>query len=231
MTRTVNHSRHVTKQITIALLAFSLVFVFSEKIYSQKNEATPIKTEKTTDKIKKSKTPTSPEKIVRNGYKAPGPGLTPQEMNEYHANIKKYSVTGIDKGHKYETLEMSAEEKKRMYALFMKMNDNQHQTTKYSFFQMPMPVKSFPSEAQFESWKDPKVFGVWINDKKVNNAELEKYKASDIAEWWSSYVYANARKGKIYKYQLDLTTNDRFDKTYDGRVNDRIIIAGHIPIK
>ena len=154
-----------------------------------------------------------------------GPGLTTSEMDEYKsvtdANTK---IEGNAKGLKWKKLTVTPEEKKRLYALYGKMNKEQRSQTDFIFFQMPIPVKSAPDENTFQSWKDPVMFGVWINEKKVPNSELNKYKNSDIVEFWSSKLYGGAKKGKIYKYQLDLTTNEAFDKSYNIRVNDRIIV-------
>ena len=105
------------------------------------------------------------------------------------------------------------------------MNEEQRNKTDFSFFQMPIPTKLAPDENTFQSWKDPAMFGVWINDKKVPNSELSKYKSSDIAEFWTSKLYGAAKKGKKYKYQLDLTTNEAYDKSYNNRVNDRITVG------
>ena len=91
---------------------------------------------------------------------------------------------------------------------------------------MDMPVKKAPTPEMFENWKKATVFGIWINDKHVPNSALDKYKYSDIAEYDLSKLYGAALKGRIYKYQLNLLTNDYFDKTYDYRVKNLVLISG-----
>lgn len=62
-------------------------------------------------------------------------------------------------------------------------------------------------------------------DKHVPNFELNKYTHSDIAEYDLSKLYGAALKGRSYKYQLNIMTNEYFDKTYEERVNNRVLIA------
>ena len=84
-----------------------------------------------------------------------------------------------------------------------------------------MPKKIIPAEAQFEKWKNPSDYGVWIDGKKVLNEDLNKYKASDFSHYSvSSLAYTQKMKEDVmrsfnlktmYKVQLNLTTNDGYD--------------------
>jgi bla regulator protein BlaR1 len=111
------------------------------------------------------------------------------------------------------------------------MSPEQQKESSVSVFESPVPVKKTPSPELFEKWKNPQVFGVWINGKKVNNRELENYKYSDIVETQISKLYGKAKTSVTYKYQLELTTNDLFDKTYDERMRDRISLWQRIAMK
>ncbi|MFT7269424.1 MAG: beta-lactamase regulating signal transducer with metallopeptidase domain [Roseivirga sp.] len=63
-----------------------------------------------------------------------------------------------------------------------------------------------------DNWSDPTIYGIWIDNKKVDNSVMSNYKASDFATYFKSFLYPNAKKGKIYTYQLDLTTHERYEK-------------------
>ena len=129
---------------------------------------------------------------------------------------------------KYPVNKMAPKMEDRMYELFSKMTRDQQRVAADSgimVFQMDMPVKKAPTPEMFENWKRADIFGIWIDGKHVPNTELDKYKHTDIAEYDLSKLYGGALKGRSYKYQLDLNTNDYFDKNYQRRVNDRVIIT------
>jgi hypothetical protein len=52
----------------------------------------------------------------------------------------------------------------------------------------PTSIK-VPTEKQFESWKNADNYGVWINEKKITNDELNKYKPSDFSNYFVSNLY------------------------------------------
>lgn len=110
-----------------------------------------------------------------------------------------------------------------MYELYIRMSKAQQDAAKMTFYMVPPPVKYAPSSELYESWKDPRIFGVWLDGKKVSNEVLRRYQPSDIAESYTSRLTGAAKKGKSYKYQLDLTTNAEFDRTYKDRMRDRIL--------
>jgi bla regulator protein BlaR1 len=212
MKTTRNLNRQMIKLFSICLLLAGAVLVFSEKTYSQTKS----------DSKDKKQVKAVPTKVMPD-INSTGSGLSPEELAGFNQTLKANSTTvKTPKGATYLKPELSVEEKKRMYVLYKKMTKEQQDASEVTFFQMPIPVKSYPTAQMYENWKDPNTFGVWIDDKKVSNKELVQYTASDIAEYWSSKLYGAAKKGRIYKYQLDLTTNAKFDRTYKSRVDDRI---------
>lgn len=222
MKTTRNKNRQIVKQVSIGLLLAGVFFLFCEKTYSQ--DRSSVKESGKSNVLPSKKTSHTKDK---NGLT--GVGLTAEELADFNQTIKVNSTLAkTPKGAKYLKINLGIEEEKRMYMLYSKMTKEQQAASEVTFYKMPIPVKSYPTTEMFESWKDPKMFGVWINDKKVSNKELDKYTASDIAEFWSSKLYGAAKKGRIYKYQLDLTTNAEFDRTYQARVNDRISIGSKL---
>ena len=219
MTKNKDLKLQFVKQSATALLAFTLTFVFSEKIYAQagKQENAPQKKE---------------NNVVK---KAAGSGLDDSEVHELYETISKHTTYRKNKqGQTFPDINVPPKAEDRIYALYAQMNPEQQQAVKDSgffIFQMPIPVKKAPTPEIFENWKNPSIFGVWLNGKHVPNSELEKYKHTDIVEYDLSKLYGAARKGRSYKYQLELTTNDYFDKTFDSRVADRVVIAKQVRMK
>ncbi len=79
------------------------------------------------------------------------------------------------------------------------------------FFVPPLAAKT-PTNAQFEDWKNPKRFGIWLDGKHIKNSDLNKYKPSDIASFMGSYVHKNARQPQGYLYQFSLMTHKEYER-------------------
>ncbi|MGA0555408.1 M56 family metallopeptidase [Larkinella sp. VNQ87] len=83
----------------------------------------------------------------------------------------------------------------------------------------PEPRKS-PTDAQFNDWKNPDKFGIWLDGKRIKNEELNKYKPSDIVSFWGSYVHKNARRFGKHHYQFELMT----EKYYSAYLKIPILV-------
>ncbi len=75
----------------------------------------------------------------------------------------------------------------------------------------PNPPKLI-SVAQFESYKNPKKYGVWVDEKRTRSFPNTTLKASDIVYYSYSYVYENARQPEGYLYQVELKTKAGYEK-------------------
>ncbi len=217
MTKSKNSFNIQFKRIlTVAVLA-ALSFCFVEIVVAQSGKTKPtVPTKK--EAISKSKSSNKQRKF--------GPGLNNNELNEYNTFIASHTkIKTPDKGPAYNVLTATPKEKNRLYELFEKMNGEQRNESEFGFSQFPIPTKLSVSKEMFENWKDPKKFGIWIDDKKVPNATLNNYTEKDIVEYSIYKLYGAAKKGRIYQYQLDLTTNAEFDRTYPKRINDRIVVT------
>jgi bla regulator protein blaR1 len=212
MTTDINLRIQFIKKACIALLLPVLAFAVAEKTYSQQSSGVVSKPEK---------------KVEIASVTGNGP-LSAEEMTQFYTIIEqhtKYVKNG--KGRTDPVVTMSSALENQLYGVYERMTDAQKAEVKakeITVFRMSMPVKQAPTPEIFENWKRPDVFGIWLNNKHVPNSELNKYKHSDIAEYDLSKLYGAARKGRSYKYQLDLLTNDYFDKTYQERVDNRVLI-------
>lgn len=71
-----------------------------------------------------------------------------------------------------------------------------------------------PTPELMEKWKDSKIYGMWIDGKRVPNHTISKYKPSDISNYWTSRVLKNATNYGKHKYQLNIMTNDYYNNVY-----------------
>lgn len=214
MTTNINLRIQFAKKAFVALLLPVLAFVLAEKTYSQQPAA--------------KKLPVS-ERKTENTTVSGTEAVSEAEMQDFFATIERN--TRVIKNRKGRTdfhINASPEVENRLYPIYERMNDAQKEQVKakeISVFRMAIPVKKAPTPEMFENWKRPDIFGIWLNGRHVPNSALDKYKHSDIAEYDLSKLYGAALKGRSYKYQLDILTNDYFDKTYEERVNNRVIIT------
>jgi bla regulator protein BlaR1 len=232
MTKNSNRTITVLKKAVVPLLTASLAFVFCEKIYSQNTPKTTVSKVQPIVKPEEGKTPvdSANPKYPRALYaQKSGSGLSLDQIREFEDILEKHTnYTTNKKGRTDRIVRMPPALKDQMYERYTRMDKEQQQQQfdqGLIIMQMDIPVKKAPTPEMFENWKRPTVFGIWINDKQVPNSELDKYKYSDIAEYDLSKLYGAALKGRIYKYQLNLLTNDHFDKTYEERVLNRVIIS------
>ncbi len=76
----------------------------------------------------------------------------------------------------------------------------------------PPPAKKIPSTDQLKNWEDSKMYGVWLDGKRIFNSNLSNYSASDISYYDISKLSKNAiNYGKHY-YQVDLMTDNYYRK-------------------
>jgi len=79
-------------------------------------------------------------------------------------------------------------------------------------FYSPLPPRRTPTEEQWTAWHNPKMYGIWVDEKRLRGDALKAYKRADIVEFSGSYVHKNARQPEGYKYQMSLTTEQEYQK-------------------
>ena len=94
-------------------------------------------------------------------------------------------------------------------------------------FIKPRPKKS-PTAADLQRWSDPKMYGVWIGSKRVDNAVLTNYKPEDFVLYDESRLAKNAvNYGKHY-VQVGLYTPQQYDAMYKDGEESLIILKRDI---
>ncbi|GAB2768661.1 hypothetical protein GCM10027275_09110 [Rhabdobacter roseus] len=132
-------------------------------------------------------------------------------VKEYNTLIQKYVG---EKGGASRPQGPSVEDAEKMQTLLAYMSEEQKESLEYLLRGPIGPLPRItPTDADYEKYKNPAMYGVWIDNKKVPNTELNKYKASDFSQVFISKLYGNAQKtiGYKYKYQLDLMTTKHYE--------------------
>jgi bla regulator protein blaR1 len=142
-------------------------------------------------------------------------------VNEYEQILKRNTTT-TTRGERINQLNET--DRARLEFLFLSMSKEQQNKQKYIMIPpfQPSP-KISPTETEFESYKNGQIYGVWLNDKKIKNTELDKYKAADIVHVFVSKLYLNAQKtiGYKYKYQVDMMTSEHYEAYRKERLADK----------
>jgi murein DD-endopeptidase MepM/ murein hydrolase activator NlpD len=82
---------------------------------------------------------------------------------------------------------------------------------------LPRAAKKRPTKEMEEQWWNPDEFGIWIDGKRVDNTEMVKYTRNDFAFFRGSTLTKGAKNYGKHKYQLNLSTNEVFEKEMNSR--------------
>ena len=98
----------------------------------------------------------------------------------------------------------------RMRELFLSMTPEQQSVLQLVFRRMGAPDEKIPTEKEFELWKNPTEYGVWIDGKRVENSKLNSFRHSDFSLYYVSKLAKNAKNYGKHVYQLDLYTKAHY---------------------
>lgn len=133
-------------------------------------------------------------------------------MNEYTTILKKYDIPD-GKG---KTTDISAADKAQLHALFIQMSMRQQNRQQFRFTKAFKPLaKSKVTAEQLSEWQqDAAKFGVWVNDKRIKNADLANYKAEDFDNLMYSRLTPLAIKNDGFRFQVNLMTKPYYAEYY-----------------
>ncbi len=172
---------------SILVLALAVV-LFSNKVMAQDSTVVPM--------VKQTATPFTTE------------GVSQDLLNEYAQIV---ATVKNEKG-KPVYSKFTTADKDRLLAIYLGMSKTQQAQQVVVFLPTPAALpKTKPTQQQFESWKNPKLYGVWINNKKVSNATLNQYGHADFSQAFVSRLAKNLAANRKYQYQVDLMTNAYYD--------------------
>jgi bla regulator protein blaR1 len=191
MTKTKSLRNTLCRQIAILPVLALSIFAFSTKSFAQDSLNIP--------KTKQNITPSTQE------------GVTEELLNEYEQIVNK---TKNEKGFPVWSKFTDAD-KSRLETIYLAMSKDQQVKQIVIFSPAPPPLpRVVPTQTQIESWKNAKVYGLWINEKRVSNSTLANYKNTDFAQVFVSKLGKNTvNYGKHY-YQVNLMTTEHYDTYY-----------------
>ena len=198
MTKTSSRMNTLLRQSAIIPLLALTVFIFSTKSVAQNTN--PV------------------QQLIESNVPSTQDGVSQELLNEYAAIVNKIKN---DKGFP-STSKLTEAEKSKLETIFLAMSKSQKGKQVVIFMAAPPPLhKVVPTNEQIEAWKDSKIYGLWINEKRVSNSELTKYKNSDFAQVFVSKLATNAvNYGKHY-YQVDLMTTDHYATYYQQAIENK----------
>lgn len=112
----------------------------------------------------------------------------------------------------------SEKNKPRMIEIFSKMSRAQQLQQEIVFVNPPKPMgKNVPTASQFENFKDASKYGIWVDNKRIDNSALSNYQHTDFAQFSVSKLYGKAKEGRSYTHQLNLITQTAFERENERR--------------
>ena len=74
-------------------------------------------------------------------------------------------------------------------------------------FFVPKTAKMEIPENFAEVFADEKVYGVWLDEKRIKNSELKNYSADEIHHYFKSELMKNAKNYGVHTFQLNIYTD------------------------
>ncbi len=194
MTKTTSVKKASCIQMAVLPVLATAIFLFSTKAIAQ--EATT----KSNDKLKKL----TPKATIE--------GVSEEWLTEYETlSVKAKTAKGRIPEFEYA----------RLQRIFTAMSKEQQEKQSVLFIKQPHLGKNVPTKEEFESLKDPKKYGVWLDGKKIENEELNKYKNTDFSNFSASILMKNARKNVDYTFQADVMTNKYYEEYIKNELSNK----------
>jgi bla regulator protein BlaR1 len=207
MTKLTSTRKALCRQIALVPLLGISVFLFATEVKAQDSIKAEIPQNKP-DEVK-------PSAWVGLSVGSTKEGVSQELLDEYEAIVNKYKTTDKKWWVDFQK-NISKADRERLETIFKQMNKDQ-QRKQVVVFMRPIPPlpRVVPTKEQLESWKNSKIYGLWINDKRVSNDVLNNYSNADFAQFFVSKLSKNAiNYGKHY-YQVNVMTKEYYQKYYD----------------
>ncbi len=144
-----------------------------------------------------------------------GDGVSQDLLNEYQNILKKYNISSqydLTEWRKFQE-SLTEIDRDRLITIYEKMSKEQQNKQLVCFFprsSMILP-EVVPTRQQIESWKNSKEYGLWIDEKHVNNSVLNNYTNQDFSQVIISRLLKNAKDYGKYYYQVNLMTKKYYN--------------------
>lgn len=225
MTKQPNNKRIACLQWALLPIFGCAVLLFTGRTYAQTQPTTPTKQPAPNKKLAKTWDAKEPPKVKFTAPGGPslppGNGATVEQLEKLNTIFK--STTVDSKGRKYHFTNEDAKWVKPIYQAMTLEQRSQYPDIHF----MKSPVRKSPTAAQLQEWTNSAKYGIWVDEKRIDNQELANYKAEEFALFFSSRLAKNAvNYGKHY-IQVNLNTNAWYDKNYAG-VSDLMVVVEKI---
>jgi beta-lactamase regulating signal transducer with metallopeptidase domain len=149
-------------------------------------------------------------------------GVSQKLLKEYQDIMNKYKKTLSDGKESY-NLNVPPPDRNRLAEIFFQMSKEQQAAQIFVFKPNSSIIspKHVPTKEQLDSFKDPKMYGVWVDGKLVNNEVLINYINTDFSQFFESKLAKNATNYGKHVYQVNLMTNDYYQKYYNKTLADK----------
>lgn len=146
--------------------------------------------------------------------------------SDLSTTIDAYSI--VHEGQINSSIAGQTQDKERHYrnaSIFVENNSGELEPKSYNELgeellrMLPPPTKpplpKSPTKEEFESWKNSENFAIWIDELHVPNSKLAEFENTDIARFFDSFVYPNARTERFpQEHQVHMYTKAGFEKVY-----------------
>jgi len=75
---------------------------------------------------------------------------------------------------------------------------------------IPIPEKKPPTQVRLNEWTNDDKFGVWIDAKRIANADLKNYSPDDFGRYGVSGLAKNAKNYGKHEYQVNIMSTSYF---------------------
>lgn len=131
---------------------------------------------------------------------------SPAVLKEFNSIIAKYNFNSKRDKTNFSS-KISESDRVRLEALYTQMSKKQQSAQIVGFMpKLPPLPETIPTNKQLEEWENAKVYGVWIDGKKVENKILSDFSHTDFSHYRLSKLSKNAPNYSKYIYQVDLMT-------------------------
>ena len=109
---------------------------------------------------------------------------------------------------------MTKEDRMRMEELYFQMSNKQQKLQQVGFFpKNELLIKLVPTKEQIESWKNPKMYGIWFaGSKRMKNSVLNNYSNTDFYHYELRVLDDKLSRIMKYKIEVGLLTKEAFEK-------------------
>lgn len=193
MTKQTSPAKALCRQIALVPLSVAAIFMFSTNIIAQE----------TTNIIKPQ------QKEIQSTKE----GVSQAMLDEYERIIIKNKLNA-ESVHATPPPAISDADKSRLETIFLAMSEAQ-QAKQAVTFEPSVPLSANkPTKEQFRSFKNRKNYAITIDDKKVDNADLNNYQPPDFLHCDIIYLAkTNSNYGKHLPIDVYLMTREYY-KTY-----------------